>query len=103
MRDFPLNAEDLLHMRKVDKGIQGVVAPDPADRDPPMACIGRLILTSVCGQIQGLNVALPGWLVPLDGEDKVGISFGDEVLSTRFLGQERIRRDHLLLDLQFIE
>ena len=58
MRDFPLNAEDLLHMGKVDIGMQGVVAPDPADRDPPMALMGRLIITSLCGQIQGLNVVL---------------------------------------------
>ena len=102
MRDFPLNAEDLLHMGKGDRGIQGVVAPDPADRDSPMALIGRLIITSLCGQIQGLNVVLQGRLVPLDGEDEVGPAFLHKVICDLFLGEERIRRDDLPFDLQLI-
>jgi len=102
MRDFPLNAEDLLHMGKFDRSIQGGIAPDPPSREPSMALIGRLIITSLCGQIQGLNGALQGRLVCLDGEDEVGAAFVDEVLGDRFLGEERIRRDDLAGDLQLI-
>ncbi len=50
MRHFPLNAEDLLDMRKVDIGIQGVIAPDPAGRDLPMAFLGGGIIAPACSQ-----------------------------------------------------
>ncbi len=103
MRDFPLNAEDLLHMGKGDRGIQGVVTPDPTGRDPPMAFIGCFSITPSYSQRQGLNVAFQGRLVPLDGEDEVGPAFLHKVICDLFLGEERIRRDDLPFDLQLIE
>ncbi len=103
MRHFPLDAEDLRHRGNGARGIQGVVAPDPADRDPPMALIGRLILTSVCCQIQGLHIARQGRLVSLADEAKASPAFVHEVLGDLFLGEARIRRDHLPFDLQIIE
>ncbi len=102
MRHFPLNAEDLLDMRKVAIGIQGVIAPDPAGRDLPMAFLGGGIITPACSQRQGLNVVLQGGLVSLDGEDEVGAAFVHQVLGNLFLGEERIRRDHLPCDLERI-
>ncbi len=102
MRDFPLNAADLLHMRKGERGLQGVVAPDPPGRDPPVAFLGRFRITPSCSQPQGRNGALQGRLVLLDGEDEVGPPFLHKVLSDRFLGQERIRRDDRARDLDFL-
>ena len=60
-----------------------------------MAFIDRFRITSSCSQGQGLNVALQGRLVRLDGENEISASFFDEVLGDLFLGQERIRRDDL--------
>jgi hypothetical protein len=67
-----------------------------------MAFLGRFRITPSCSQRQGLNGALQGRLVLLDGEDEVGAAFVDEVLGDRFLGQERIRRDDLSRDLYLI-
>ncbi len=94
MRDFPLNAEDLLHMRKGDRGIQGVVAPDPADRDPPMA-----LLSVVSGMSWSWGSSDSPWIVTMTGWNTwftmtpySGVSWAWSLTSVESLGKGFIKR-----------